>query len=306
MNPVLSIIVTAHNAEMTLERTLDSIVKAISPEEPSCEIVIINDDSDDGTSRIIQEFSAKNAVFTRFYDVSFRNIGLVRNFAVRHCLGDYITMVDSDDIVSRQAFASALPFLTEQKPDVFLTRLMEVYEGEAAYTGTVAFAPRRISREKLIRKYLVHKEIQAHFIGQFIRRELLSGIHFPDFTCYEDAFTFPEVIANAEKILYSRVGFYQYLKNNNSLSNSINEEKLGCLITATQKLDTLFYSAYKNLVICHWIDILIRHGDRINDTDTLTLLREHVARVSYISFFADPGIRVSYKRKLLTLTKARH
>ncbi len=305
MNPVLSIVVTAHNAEKTLERTLDSIVKAISPGEDACEIVIINDASEDGTSRIISEFAAKNVAFTRYYEVSFRNIGLVRNFAVRHCLGDYITMVDSDDIVSDQAFFNALTLLKEEAPDVFLTRLLEVYEGDVPPSGPVIFEPKRISREKLIRKYLVHKEIQAHFIGQFIRRDLLSGIHFPDFTCYEDSFTFPEVMANAEKILYSRVGFYQYLKNNNSLSNSMSAEKLGCLIEATKKLDTLFYKAYKNLVICHWIDILVRYGDRIKDTDTLTLLRKHIARVSYFSFITDPGIRVSYKRKLLTLDRGR-
>ena len=66
MNPVLSIVVTAHNAEKTLERTLDSIVKAISPGEDACEIVIINDASEDGTSRIISEFAVKNVALTRY------------------------------------------------------------------------------------------------------------------------------------------------------------------------------------------------------------------------------------------------
>lgn len=305
MNPVLSIVVAAHNAERTLGRTLDSILNAISQGEDACEIVIINDASEDGTSRIISKFSAENSLFIRYYNVSFRNIGLVRNFAVQHCLGDYITMVDSDDIVSDKAFFNVLTLLKEEVPDVFLTRLIEVHEGEMPSPETVVFEPKRISREKLIRKYLVHKEVQSHFIGQFIRRDLLSGIDFPDFTCYEDSFTFPEVLANAEKILYSRVGFYLYMKNNNSLSSSIDAEKLGCLIEATKKLDMLFYKAYKNLVICHWIDILVRHGDRIKDTETIILLRKRVARVSYFSFITDPGIRVSYKRKLLTLARAR-
>ncbi|WP_276973035.1 glycosyltransferase family 2 protein [Tatumella ptyseos] len=305
MNPVLSIVVTAHNAERTLGRTLDSILNAISQGEDACEIVIVNDASEDGTSRIVSEFAAQNFLFTRYYNVSFRNIGLVRNFAVQHCLGDYITMVDSDDIVSGQAFFNALTLLKEEAPDVFLTRLIKVHEEDMPSSETVIFEPKRISREKLIRKYLAHKEVQSHFIGQFIRRELLSGICFPDFTCYEDSFTFPQVLANAEKILYSRVGFYQYLKNNNSLSNSIDAEKLGCLIEATQKVDTLFYNAYKNLVICRWIDILVKYGDRIKDTETMILLRKRVARVSYFSFITDPGIRVSYKRKLLTLARAR-
>lgn len=60
MNPVLSIVVTAHNAERTLGRTLDSILNAISQGEDACEIVIVNDASEDGTSRIVSEFAAQN------------------------------------------------------------------------------------------------------------------------------------------------------------------------------------------------------------------------------------------------------
>lgn len=121
----LSVIVVAHNAAHTLDATFESLQLAMGEARSDIEIVIFNDGSDDSTQDIIERWLMKlpNAIAK---NVNYRNVGQVRNSAVAMASGEYITMLDSDDLLKPNSLSDAITFLKAQRPDMLLTRLLEI------------------------------------------------------------------------------------------------------------------------------------------------------------------------------------
>lgn len=296
--PVLSIIVTAHNCENYLEQCLKSL-ETPAGEIPDCsEIILIDDDSEDRSHEICRMFSQKHKNVT-FFPVKFRNIGMVRNFALDHCSGQYVTMIDGDDQVIQGALSDILLKLNEHKPDMLLTRLNEIYDASQIKCHWTGLTATTVSRDEAITKFLVHREVQAHFIGQFILRDILSGLRFPEFRCYEDAYLFPYVLARSNTILFARSGPYLYFKRKKSLSVDIDAEKVSMLIQATDQMAVAFGVGYENLIACHWINIQHRHNADISDERDRAHVRGIINHIPFVSFLCDARVRLSFKKKYL-------
>lgn len=299
-SPVLSIIVTAHNCEAYLERCLQSTIESAGETFDASEIILIDDSSEDGTSEICRNFSLIHTNVA-FYRVNFKNIGKVRNFALEKCTGQYITMIDGDDEVIPNALSEIFSILTEQKPDVLLTRLNEIYTSSIKTCDWPSIKAYPVPLHKAITMFLVHREVQAHFIGQFFRREILNGMQFPEFHCYEDAYLFPSVLVKCSSILFSRNGPYLYFKRANSLSVNIDPEKVSVLIKATEQMTVAFGEGYQNLIACHWINIQHRYKADIIDERDRARVMEFLRGISAFSFLCDPKVRMSFKKKYLEL-----
>ena len=137
----LSVIIAAHNAEATLHATLSSLLAATVQDT---EIIIFNDSSEDTTQAIIEEWSPKfPQIITR--TVNFRNVGRVRNSAVALASGEYITMLDSDDCLKPGSLRDAITFLKAQRPDMLLTRLLEIRDPRKMTSDWQGFNPVLVS-----------------------------------------------------------------------------------------------------------------------------------------------------------------
>jgi glycosyltransferase involved in cell wall biosynthesis len=86
--------------------------------------------------------------------------------------GDYITMLDSDDRLKPCSLRDAVAFLKAQRPDMLLTRLLEARDIRKITAFWQGFTPVSFSQNEAIKRFLQHKEFQAHLIGQFIHRKL--------------------------------------------------------------------------------------------------------------------------------------
>jgi|GEM_PF-143115 len=299
-SPLLSIVVTAHNAEAWLDACLASVVSAAEAVMQVSQIVLIDDASEDRTYAICQRFSQQYANVD-VHQVAFRNIGKVRNFALAQCTGQYVTMIDGDDEIIPGAFEQILPLLRARQPDALLTRLHEVYPSSRKPTSLDAFAPVTLTRHEAICKFLVHRELQAHFIGQFFRRDLLAGLAFPAFRCYEDAWLFPAVLARCSAILFAASGPYLYFKRADSLSTQIDPEKVNMLIQATEQMSVAFGERYRNLIACHWITILNRHQHEFKDEADNQRVQQVLRALPALDFLCDRHVRTSFKKKYLAL-----
>lgn len=297
---MLSIIVTAHNCEAYLEKCLQSIINFAGDKFGTLEVILIDDSSVDRTNEICCDFS-NNYENVKFYCVDFKNIGKVRNFAMKQCTGQYITMIDGDDEVSPDAFSDISFVLATNKPDILLTRLNEIYTSSTKDYKWPGLTVSPISQHDAIVKFLVHREVQAHFIGQFFRREILEGMQFPEFRCYEDAYLFPSVLIKASSILISPNSHYFYFKRTGSLSSHVDSDKISMLIKATEQMTVAFGEVYRNLIACHWINIQYKHTVNISDDDDKKLVKKYLQSISFFPFLCDTNVRVSFKKKFLKL-----
>lgn len=295
----LSIVLTAHNCEAYLYKTLASIYPSLAGLKEGYEIILISDASVDRTAEILQEFANHHAQNTRLFQVDFCNIGMVRNFCAKQCIGDYITMIDGDDWLLAGALYDIIHFLSDSKPELLLTNLNEVYGEENLVTQWAGLKIEILSQPQAIKKFLIHKEIQAHFIGQFVKRELLLVYPFPEFHCYEDVYLFPTILSHCQEIIFSRTSHYLYFKHDNSLSSQIDVTKINLLVQATEEMERVLSCKYANLIACHWINILHRYNRNMNNTINRQKIIKRIKDIDLFSFLLDPTIRLSFKKNIL-------
>jgi len=92
MKPLVSIVITAYNAEDTIAQTLDS---AVGQTWPRKEIIVVNDGSTDRTADVVRQFKDVKLVSTENHGLSG-----AQNNAFRFSQGDYIQYLDADDLLA--------------------------------------------------------------------------------------------------------------------------------------------------------------------------------------------------------------
>jgi glycosyltransferase involved in cell wall biosynthesis len=99
MNPLVSILIPAFNAQ---EWIADTIKSAVDQTWPRKEIIIVDDGSTDQTLSIVRQFASKDLKF-----VSQPNQGAAgaRNKAFSQCQGEYIQWLDADDLLAPEKIA---------------------------------------------------------------------------------------------------------------------------------------------------------------------------------------------------------
>lgn len=93
--PVVSIVVPVYNDRDRIERLLESL---LSQRFEGYETIVVDDRSEDGTFRTLEEMAQKRAI--RLYrSPENRGSGFARNLGVLHARGEVIAFTDSDCVV---------------------------------------------------------------------------------------------------------------------------------------------------------------------------------------------------------------
>ena len=87
-SPLLSVAMIAFNEERIIEQTLTSIQNWVD------EIIVVDSKSTDSTLSILEMFSV------RLYQKDWEGYAKQKNFAISKCTGDWILVLDADEIVS--------------------------------------------------------------------------------------------------------------------------------------------------------------------------------------------------------------
>lgn len=293
----LSIIIAAHNAKDTLQATLESLQNAIDGAGNDVEIIIFNDSSNDSTQDIIEAWLPAFPNAQSRY-VEYRNVGHVRNSALSLASGEYITMLDSDDRLKPGSIRDAVAFLKKEHPDMLLTRLLEIRDTKKITADWQDFSPVALSQHEAIKRFLQHKDFQAHLIGQFMHRKLYANNPIPSMICYEDFAVFPGMLMQSSKIVYQRQGHYYYIKRSDSLSSRLDASKIAMLVECTLQMEKIFPPSFRHLVNCHWFDIYSNHRQHLTEQQ-LKLVKQRVNALYSFSFFFSRDVRFSYKKRVI-------
>ncbi len=94
MNSLISINIVTHNRERYLTGAIQSV---LNQDYKNWELIIIDDASTDNTAKLIELFLSDNRI--KYYLVEKqKNISCVRNIALSKSNGEYIAVLDSDDV----------------------------------------------------------------------------------------------------------------------------------------------------------------------------------------------------------------
>lgn len=112
---IISVVVTAYNCENTILETLQSIASQTFCEY---EVIIINDSSTDSTCLIIDEYIADKSNWLLYSNVSNEGVAVSRNIGFALASGEYIAILDSDDIWTEKKLEKQYDFIQKENVDL--------------------------------------------------------------------------------------------------------------------------------------------------------------------------------------------
>jgi glycosyltransferase involved in cell wall biosynthesis len=107
MKPLVSILISAYNAEAWIRDTLES---AVAQTWPHKEIIVVDDGSTDQTAKIALQFVSRGV---RVFSTQNRGLSAGQNYAYQQSRGDYIQYLDADDLLAPEKIERQLTALRE-------------------------------------------------------------------------------------------------------------------------------------------------------------------------------------------------
>ena len=112
----LSYVIPTYNAASFVQATLDNIY-AISLPEKDYEVIVVDDCSTDNTCEVIEQYAQNHSNICLIRQPKNHRQGAARNRGLEVAKGEYITFVDSDDIIL-DGIVTALKCTQKNKVDL--------------------------------------------------------------------------------------------------------------------------------------------------------------------------------------------
>ena len=114
LEKLISVIVPVYNVEEYLDECLDSIRKQTYK---NIEVILVNDGSTDKSQEICERYCQQDS---RFYLINQENRGLsgARNRGIQESTAEFITFVDSDDVIKEDMLEQLMKPMTLENIDI--------------------------------------------------------------------------------------------------------------------------------------------------------------------------------------------
>lgn len=258
--PLVSVIVPCYKVESYLPTCIESI---INQTYTNWELILVDDGSPDKCGAICEEYAGKDG---RIKVLHKENGGLssARNAGMKLMTGDYVTFLDSDDFLHRDALSFLVEYALKKEADIVQCDFVRGQD--------TTFPEWSDSLE--VNEYDNHSiftRFAAKIIvwGKLYKRELLNGIKMPEGLINEDDWTTWKIYYKAHKIVVANRPLYYYTVNPNSITGK------------AKKPDTTYYGAYDER-----INFFAEKGERD---------LEDVSRIQFCK-----SLLLSYSNKQLT------
>lgn len=106
-NRKISVIVPAYNAEDTIQRCLDSILRQTYRD---LEIIVVNDGSIDATEKTAMSVAERDRR-VRVLSIDNGGVSHARNVGIDNAVGQYLTFVDADDYIDADMYQSLMELI---------------------------------------------------------------------------------------------------------------------------------------------------------------------------------------------------
>lgn len=218
-----SIIIPVYNSEIYIRKCLDSINAQTFTE---FEVIVINDGSTDSTPLIVKDYMSNDNRITMY---TFENSGvaLSRQRGITLANGQYLIFVDSDDTINPDLLSNVNQALINHNNPQIIRYQANLFN-DANFKDHDRYnyfekSTQVISGLQALKMWTTPgKKYAVYWLFAF-KREIFSGITFPNLKCYEDVALIPILIASCTRVLTINYIGYNYLCNNSTSLTNRNE-----------------------------------------------------------------------------------
>lgn len=242
--PLVSIIIPVYNVKKHIKRCIKSVENQTYK---NLEIILVDDGSTDGSGDLCKELLKQD---DRIIMVSQSNKGLsaARNAGIDICHGDFITFVDSDDVIEKDYVEYLLGLLLENKSDFSICAHKEIKNNKTFHDCGKGLSEKQYTPEECLKDMLNERGFTVSAWGKLYSKKLFKNIRFPEGKLHEDLSTTYKLILQSKKITYGQEPKYLYYQNKTSITNSgFNEQKLS-IIDQTDEMCKEILQQYPKLV----------------------------------------------------------
>ena len=240
MAPKVSVCISVRNGEAYIGHMLDSLLVQSFDD---FEIIIVDNHSDDGTSKILADYVAAfpERVFT-YKAVLYGGAGVGRNLAFEKSRGDYIWFCDADDLAHPRAIETMYNAAVKYNADIVCASALTLWEKRNAPTEIRPFQKgnRSASSEEAL------LDGPHYFWNKLIRRSVVDAVGpMPWEHIFEDIRYVPLLLERAKTIRFISDQVYYYYIHNTSETFTVRKS----LCTDVHKAwDDLFHATDSSAV----------------------------------------------------------
>ena len=211
-DPMISVIVPVYNVSKYLDRCMQSLVDQTYR---NLEIILVDDGSTDNSGVLCDLWAEKDS---RIRVIHRKNNGLsqARNTGLDAATGEYITFVDSDDILSPH-LCQVLYNSMGGSADISICDAEHIFE-DKPYAFSVTDRQVIMTAQEAIHQLWYQKSFLPSAWGKLYRRELFEDNQFTVGRIFEDIDIMHELFFDAKRIVYNRSRLYGYVHRAGSIT----------------------------------------------------------------------------------------
>ena len=246
MSDLVSIIVPVYRVEKYINKCVDSVLRQ---SYKNFELILVDDGSPDNCGNICDDYANSD---NRIKVIHKQNGGLssARNAGIDVAKGDYVTFLDSDDVIENHYFEKLLSLCKQNQAQIAIMKMMRVpadfnekeYVPQSKNAGIEILSP-----EKAIEYSLLQKEYTCCAPGKLYEKEVLKKIRFPEGRLSEDLATCHLFLDKAKKVAYSHEIGYYYRQHERSIMHIFKKERLDALEWA-ESIEAFCKKSYPSIV----------------------------------------------------------
>ena len=242
MKPKISVVLPIYN----VEKYLETCVKAMTGQTyQNLEIILVDDGSPDGCPELCDEL-AKTDERIRVLHKENGGLSDARNAGTQIATGEYITFVDSDDVVTDTYVEYLYSLIEKYGCDMSLCTHTVVFEdGKKIPYGDGT--DEMLDAKECLRRMLYHDVIDTSAWAKLYRTDMAREILYPKGKLFEDIGTTYRFFLASGKIACGYQSQYFYMQRQNSIvSGKFNPHKLD-LLEMTDKMAEDVEKVYPDL-----------------------------------------------------------
>lgn len=224
-DPLISVIVPVYNVELYLERCVRSIC---GQTYENLEIILIDDGSTDQSGKLCEKLARGDKRILVYHNKKNDGLSSARNIGIHKSSGEYITFVDSDDTIDRDAIEYLLLLLKTYDCNMSLCTHTIIFNRKKRILGNGG--DERLTSKQCIERMLYHEIIDTSAWAKLYKKDIFNEIKYPAGKLFEDMAVTYKAFIKSGNIACGYTSKYNYfIRKNSIVTEAFNEKKLDLL-----------------------------------------------------------------------------
>lgn len=237
----ISVILPVYNVAPYLEEAFDSILHQTMKD---IEIIVVNDGSTDNSQEIIKRYQQKDERIIAFQQEN-QGQSVARNLALQHASGEYIYMMDSDDVLSSSdALQTCYDYAKKNEAEIVFFDREQFTEDHVSFTVRLhstqyAEENRKYAGEDLLNRWLDTSSYNCVVWLLLINRQHLvrTGLSFYPGIIHEDELFTTELILKSSSIYCLKQSFVKHrIRSMSTVGRKFTRRNMDCYLTVADEL----------------------------------------------------------------------